>query len=427
MQWLDIDLTRGQDAVTRRGLLDRAHAQRDRLVRLQQTEGLGSPTVHAAVTELGQLLFRAAQTGNPTAFAPDRPSVGAASPALTGAVAESPIGYHLIVATDDLVLPWSCLHNGLRFVLETAPICADRRSSVKSARRGAWSRRWEDQVQAEQVQGPSRLSEVVRRFRPEDCADPGVLFLDGHGHGDGTMQARLERAMLDEALAQLGDGRRLAWLESPTGAMTPDRLARTGRRYQGFHFSGATASPPLPAATTQLSGWEALARDLMMSAEEERELEPVGVDPVTALLDRISERAEQGRLHPWSGGAGAQATAAPEARWQLEDGPVAPEDLARHAATPPLVFSNSYLGLTAFGPRFLMSGASAVVGPHLAVSQPRARAFAGDFYRALACGATVASALRTASLACRDRSGADDPSWLSYGMLGSGALALQYL
>ncbi len=426
MQWLDIDLTRGQDAATRRGLLDRAHVQRDRLVRLQQTEGLGSPAVHAAVTELGQLLFRAAQTGNPAAFAPDRADVGAASPALAGAVAESPIGYHLVVTTDDLVLPWSCLHNGIRFVLELAPVCADRRSSVKSARRGAWSRRWEDQVQAEQTHGPSRLGEVVRRFRPQDCADPGVLFLDGHGRGEGTVQARLERATLDEALAQLGDGQRLAWLESPAGAMTPGRLARSGRRYQGFHFSGATSAPQVQATTVQLSGWEALARDLMLSAQEERELEPVGVDPVTALLDRISERAEQGRSHPWSGGAGNGATTEP-ARWQLEDGPVAPEDLARHAATPPLVFSNSYLGLTAFGPRFLMSGASAVVGPHLAVSQPRARAFAGDFYRALAGGATVASALRTASLACRDRSGADDPSWLSYGMLGSGALALQYL
>ncbi|MBA4378516.1 MAG: hypothetical protein C0395_07675 [Gemmatimonas sp.] len=427
MQWLDIDLTRGQDTATRRGLLDRAHTQHDRLVRLQQAVGLDSAAVHASLTELGQLLFRAAQTGNPAAFAPDRTDLGAASPALTGAAAESPIGYHLIVATDDLVLPWICLHNGIRFVLELAPICADRRSSLKSARRGAWSRRWEDQIQAEQSRGPSRLGEVVRRFRPEDCADPGVLFLDGHGRGDGTVQAKLERAMLDEALAQLGDGQRLAWLETPAGAMTPGRLVRTGRRYQGFHFSGATAVPQVPAATAQLSGWEALARDLMMSAEEERELEPVGVDPVTALLDRISERAEQGRLHPWSGGAGARATADTGERWLLEDGPVAPEDLARHAATPPLVFSNSYLGLTAFGPRFLMSGASAVVGPHLAVSQPRARAFAGDFYRSLAGGATVASALRTAALACRDHSGADDPAWLSYGLLGSGALALQYL
>ena len=170
MQWLDIDLTRDQDATTRRGLLDRAHAQHDRLVRLQQTEGLDSSAVHASLTELGQLLFRAAQTGNPAAFAPDRTDLGAASPALTGAAAESPIGYHLIVATDDLVLPWTCLHNGIRFVLELAPICADRRSSVKSARRGAWSRRWEDQILAEQSRGPSRLGEVVRRFRPEDCA-----------------------------------------------------------------------------------------------------------------------------------------------------------------------------------------------------------------------------------------------------------------
>jgi len=426
VQWLDIDLTRGQDATTRRGLLDRAHAQHERLVRLQQSEGLDSPAVHAALTELGQLLFRAAQTSNPTAFAPERPDVGAASPSLAGAVVENPIGYHLVVATEDLVLPWSCLHNGIRFVLELAPICADRRSSLKSARRGAWSRRWEDQIQAEQAGGPSRLGEVVRRFRPEACADPGVLFLDGHGHGDGSVQARLERAMLDEALASLGDGQRLAWLESPVGAMTPGRLARTGRRYQGFHFSGATAAPQLASATTQLSGWEALARDLMMSAQEDEELEPVGVDPVTALLDRISERAEQGRLHPWSGG-GAAATSGAPAHWLLEDGPVSPEDLARHAATPPLVFSNSYLGLTSFGPRFLMSGASAVVGPHLAVSQPRARAFAGDFYRALAAGATVASSVRMAALACRDRSGAEDPAWLSYGLLGSGALALQYL
>jgi hypothetical protein len=89
-----------------------------------------------------------------------------------------------------------------------------------------------------------------------------VFVPDGHGRGE--MQARLERAMLDEALAQLGDGR--AWPGSDRRRAMTLAAGLFRPPLSGLHFSGTTP-PQVQAATVQLSGWEALARDLMLSAE----------------------------------------------------------------------------------------------------------------------------------------------------------------
>ncbi len=115
------------------------------------------------------------------------------------------------------------------------------------------------------------------------------------------------------------------------------------------------------------------------------------------------------------------------APWLLEDGPVQPEELARDGGLPPLVFSNSYLSLPELGSRFLGAGASTFVGPVAAVMSRPAREFAARFYACLADGYCAAAALRAAALACRERYGEEHPVWLSYGLLGYGSLALQYL
>lgn len=425
MRWLDIDLTCDQDATRRRDLLDRAHARRDALLLRQKRDGTDSPNLLPALAELGQLLFRAAGTVGEDVFAPDRETADAHSPDLDGAAGSAHLGYHLVVAPEDLVLPWTCLHNGVRFLIEEAAVCAGHHGSAPTHEARPWSRRWEDLVFTERALGPTRLADAVRRFRPEACAEPGILFLDGYGGRGDSSRTREERELLRGALETRGDGERLAALETPTGPMTPSRLARTGNRYQAFHFSDVTSSPATASGMSR--GWEALARDLAFPPDDDDDVELVGVDPMTALLDQVVERAESGRLNAArpSGSAGT-ATVAGE-RWLLEDGPITPEDLARYDATPPLVFSNSYLGLPSLGPRFLKAGASAFVGPHLAVAPHDSSRFAADFYRALARGANTAGALRQAALACRDRRGPAHPAWLSYGILGSGALALQYL
>ena len=56
-----------------------------------------------------------------------------------------------------------------------------------------------------------------------------------------------------------------------------------------------------------------------------------------------------------------------------------------------------------------------------------ARLYAARFYDCPPEGLCTGAALRAASLALRDKYGAEHPAWLSYGMVGYGALALQYL
>lgn len=428
MLWLDIDLRTDKESPTGGLSLDRAHLLRDRLDTAQRDYGLDSPLVGSMIQELGQALFQAVCDVTPDAFAPDRSQEGASAPDF-GADAGSRVGYHLVVDPNALDLPWNVLHNGLRFLIESAPICASISGSRPDGPRRQWMRRWEDIVFAEQALGMPSLGETIRRFRPEACAEPGILFLDGRGERSGSLHTQLEREMVGTALEHRGDGQLLAWLETPPGPMTPSRLKRTGRRYQGFHFSDSTSLPPTPASPGP-RGWDALAADLdALAAESNEDLEIVGVDPVTSLLDQISERADRGTLAPWSRpspqAAGRVAEAAPA--WLLEDGPVRPEDLAVAGSTPPLVFSNSWLGLRQLGHRFLNAGTSTFIGPHLLVGAEEARLFAADFYRSLAQGLSAACALRRAALAARDRLGPQHPGWLAYGVLGAGSLSLQYL
>ncbi|MBC8425498.1 hypothetical protein H8E07_15370, partial [bacterium] len=381
MRWLDIDLRRGGDEAVVRRFLERARARRDALADIQKASGLDSPQVLSCLEEIGQLLFRAARAADEAAFAPDRTDGVTRAPAPLGATTEQDApGYHLIVDRALLDLPWTALHNGIHFLLEQAPICASTHGSRPAAELEtlpAWLRRWEADAFTETALGPASVSELIRRFRPEACAEPAILFLDGQGGDDGSVHGRRERDMVGGALETRSDGQRLARLETPPGVFTPAVLASTAHGYQAFHFSGATAvAPSIPDRTVDnLDLADApSASDVLL--EDPTEFEVVGVDPITSLLDQINEKADAGRLAPWSQPGTAQAVAESAPCWQLEDGPVRPEDLARRQAAPPLVFSHSYLGLQALGARFLAPGTSVFVGPPLAVTPDQAREFA---------------------------------------------------
>lgn len=334
---------------------------------------------------------------------------------------------------DDAVLglPWTALHNGIHFLLEQSPICVSTHGSrpADDARpQRQWMRRWADDAFTEAALGPASLGELVRRYRPEACAEPAILFLDGQGGDAGSAHGRREHDMVDGALEVRGDGQRLARLETPAGALTPAILAATAHTYKGFHFSGATAvDVAVPGGSSGALDLELLSPTAWPDPDDTADLEVVGIDPVTSLLDEINEKADAGTLAPWTRPGAAQAVAEVATCWQLEDGPVRPEDLARVEAAPPLVFSNSYLSLQTLGARFLAAGTSAFVGPQLALAPERASEFSAEFYHALARGNTAAESLRQAALACRRNWGAHHPAWLGYGILGSGALALQYL
>ncbi len=431
MRWLDIDLTHRDDR-TVDTFLERAQARRQELAGLQQDSGLDSPQVLSCLEEIGQLLFRAAHAADEAAFAPDHETRLTGAPSTPDSPDKSEtIGYHLVVDEAHLDLPWTALHNGVHFLLEQAPICASTWGSQPDAAAASarqWMRRWEDNVFTESALGPASIGELVTRYRPEDCAEPSILFLDGQGTGADTSLGQIERDMVDGALETLTDGQRLARLENSPAALTPAHLARTSSIYKAFHFSGATSVPPIVAdGTNPGPGWDSPASPTAQIIEDESDLEIVGVDSITSLLDQINEKADAGQLAPWSESGALQLATRTAPCWQLEDGPVRPEDLAGDHVAPPLVFSNSYLSLSSLGARFLNVGTSVFVGPQLALAPGRASEFAADFYHSLALGNSAAEALREAALGCRSRWGAHHPSWLGYGIIGSGTLALQYL
>ena len=432
MRWLDIDLRRGCGDASVHTFLERAEARRDTLATIQRDAGQNSPQVLSCLEEIGQLLFRAARAADEAAFAPDRQDGGTRAPTPLGASTDNDgPGYHLIVEDKALDLPWSALHNGLHFLLEQSPICVSTRGSRPVADadpQHQWMRRWEEDAFTETALGPASVSALIRRYRPEACAEPAILFLDGQGGGTGSAHGRCEHDMVHGALEARSDGQRLARLEAPTGVLTPAILAANTHGYQAYHFSGTTAvTADASGQTTGAQHLDVLPPPVQTALEDPTEFEVVGVDPITSLLDQINEKADAGQLAPWSQPGATQALAEVAPCWQLEDGPVRPEDLARSKATPPLVFSNSYLSLQALGARFLAAGTSVFVGPQLALAPEQASEFAAEFYHALALGSTAAESLRQAALACRCRWGAHHPAWLGYGIMGSGTLALQYL
>ncbi len=449
MRWTDIELTGIDGHGEARRLLDAARRRRAALDAAQGEQGLDSPAVTAAMAEVGGLLFRAATAADPTVFDPGR-NGGAVEPRVGQPEADHAVGYHLILPPRRLELPWAWLHSGFDFLLERHPVAVSPRPSIPPTGRGTppWARRWREAALAQEVRGDG-LPRLVRRLRPAECGEAEVLFVPGHCEPQVRRLIYREADAIRRALAAGALGRPLAVLSVLEEAVTPGLLRRRGPVYQGLHFAGPT-SLPLSTGGQPESFW---LRELTSLAADEppetaaaggRDLEVVGIDPVTALLDAVEEGARARELSPagvpglgeaGAGGAadsgrhrgrgGPRGGALAGDPWLLEDGPVRPEELG--GAVPPLVFSNSYCGLPAMGPRFLASGVSTFIGPLLPLYSRPARKLAGLFYSYLSDGHAAASALRLAALACRERFGAEHPAWLSYGLLGHGCLALQYL
>lgn len=397
MRWIEIDLTRNPDDASRT-VTDAVRDRQRQLPRQQRDAGLGSAQVTRFLAEQGQRLFGLVR------------GRAGADLDLTD---DAPAGLHLIVEPRDLDLPWTCLHDGLRFLLERMAVIASDRPRAGSGT-APWARRRQDADFAAAALGPDAPGEQARRVRPDGCAEPEILFVAA---GDAA-RARSweEQTALEAALDQVHEGVRLARLHALAGAASPSLLLKRAPSVQGFHYAASTVRPapeePVPAA--DLGGWQ----DVPEAGDE---LEVVGVDPVDALLDSLAEKSDAApAVSP-----AAVAVAAPA--WRFDDGHLRPEDLRGLRAVPALVVSNSYLSLPALGGRFLAAGASTFVGTQALVTAGDARDFAADFYAALGRGACAAAALREAALAARDRRGPDHPLWLSYGVLGAGDLALQFL
>lgn len=498
MRWLDIDLTGPGLPAGAEGLLAAVAARRREVPALQEQAGADSPAVVRLMAELGRLLFQAVTAAQPQAFSTAREGSGAVDPWTGVTETDHVVGYHLVVHPAHLDLPWIWLHNGLEFLLERAPLAVSLHGSRLSVARleRAWMARHRDTLFTQHALGARPLAAWLDALRPRECADPEILFLAGHCDEDVRPLLFREADAIRRALDAAPLARPLARLAVPDGAVTPGLLRRRGPTFQGYHFAGPTVRPPLAPAEMAWERLESLglgpANDGAPDAEAPHadaadalgagpwpdavdaasplppldlvgELELVGVDPVTALLDELEERAERRRAGadaasasrataapgaaagaatgaaaqraqgagaaagPAASGAGGSSVATAGAPWLLEDGPVQPEELARDGGLPPLVFSNSYLSLPELGSRFLGAGASTFVGPVAAVMSRPAREFAARFYACLADGYCAAAALRAAALACRERYGEEHPVWLSYGLLGYGSLALQYL
>ena len=176
------------------------------------------------------------------------------------------------------------------------------------------------------------------------------------------------------------------------------------------------------AAQTPDAQWEELAG---------MEGEVLGVDPITSLLDDVSERYQRrglsvpaGSRAEAAGSAGIpggryDGTASSGGGWLLQDGPLDPARMGHRGGMPPLVFSNSYLAFAQLGRRCTQAGASTFIGPTAALYSRPARHFVGRFYSALAGGWCAGAALWRAASACRTELGKEHPAWLSYGIQGS--------
>lgn len=450
MRWLDIDLRDEKRVQSAAPHLARAAQRYQRLAQIQADEGCDSPHVHRQMVEIGQLLFRAVTAAEPQAFSRERHRDSSLDPEVGIAETDHTLGYHLAVSPEHLSLPWTWLHSGFGFLLERFAITSSlHRSRPAPAVAPGWLGRLQDTLIAQSARGARTLAQIVAELRPAGSAAPEILFLAGHCDHEVRPLLYREADAIHRALSTAVPGRPLVRLQFPERPLPPGQLQRRGGAFQGFHFAGPTARP---ARTRDESGWDALLSaqtgkqdpggladaDLFDDAGD---WELVGIDPITAVLDEVSARAK--RRHETSPGAacvgqpdktdGARDQRSSAGRggasvcWLLEDGPLDPEGLSRGGGMPPLVFSNSYYALPLLGPRFLQAGASTFIGPVAALLSHPARDFAASVYSCLADGYCAGAALRTAALSCRERLGEEHPAWLSYGLVGYGSLALQYL
>jgi hypothetical protein len=441
MRWIDIILPEpGTDQSLDAGLAAAA-AQTARYPEIQQRDGLDAPTLLPLMEEVGRGLFGAITAAVPHAFDGSRRAATIDAMSVGETTHDNLVGFHLVVDKAWLALPWTWLHNGLNFVLEQHPLCASLRPAAlpPSATHRPWMQR---QVRAGFLVGDGGAQDL-RAIR-DQLQEPGarlpeLLFIPGHT--DPQMRRLIYREAEAIGLALEGGvpGRPLAHLEVPQDAVTPGRLCDQNVAYQILHFAGPVSAPARNDDTLGEYWMNKLIEEASYPDDESLaeamgcEGEILGVDPVTSLLDdvctthnRRTARVEAG-LSGGDSGPTARSSAAGASAWLLDDGPVAPETLGQRGQLPPLVVSNSWCAVPELGARFVQAGASTFVGPLVPLFSRPARIYAGHLYDGMGRGWCAGAAAWRASLRCRDELGREHPAWLSYGVLGFGTLALQYL
>lgn len=435
MRWLDINLP---EPGTRQKLdtdLAEARSATARITELQQRDGLDGLAVTRHMAEVGRMLFQAVTGSDTGAFVPERTG-STHTPCLVGTDLEDALAYHLVMDDTWRDLPWAWLHNGLEHVLVKHPLCwSNHGAALPTDSPRPWMQR---QVRAGYMVGrggSTDLRHTLHQLREDGVGRPQLLFVAGHSKESVRRLIYREAEAIAAALAGAPLGSALARFEVPADAINPTRLREQALAYQAIHYAGPTSQPAALADQADDRWLEGLITDALAVPDAEYEsavgLEelPVGVDQVTALLDATSERAQRGESY--SGDllrerigrtAGADA-----GQWLLDDGPVLPEGFGRGGGLPPLVFSNHYRALPELGSRFTRAGASSVIGPLVPLYSRPARHFAGQVYRAMGGGSSVAGAVWHAARKLRRECGVDHPAWLSYGVQGYGSLALQYL
>lgn len=449
MRWIDIILPEPETHHKLDGLLARAARQWALVDRIQERDGLDNVSVVNQMAKVGHLLFQGVQACSPEAFHPGEDQPGYRLAQMSDPEHDDLVGFHLVVDPRWAGLPWTWLHNGLEFLLEKNPIVSSNR--VSSLPQGQALRPWMQRCRRAEFlvddSGGSTLAGTLDQLRPLGLARPELLFVPGHTDEKIRRMIYREAEAIDTALAASSLVTPLVDLHVPAVPVTPDQLSGLSLAYQALHFAGSVSQPAYQQDPAQAHWMDRLVEELNAPADRELEAalglegEILGVDPITSLLDDVSQRYEQEQVMGGQAGqTGAEAGGRPgQARpvqkhgagssspWLLEDGPVHPESLGQGGGVPPLVFSNSYLALPELGQRFLAAGASTFIGPVVPVFSRPARIFSSYCYQALGEGWCAGAAVWKAARECRRELGGEHPAWLSYGLHGYGSLSLQYL
>lgn len=442
MRWFDIILPEpGTDQALDQALCEAA-ALATGYPQIQARDGLDAAGLVPLMEQVGQRLFAAVTAAVPRAFDRTRRVATLDSPAVGDASHDALVGFHLVVDAAWLGLPWTWLHNGLSFVFEQHPLCASLRPAALPSQPALrpWMQR---QVRAGFLVGAGGaqdLRAIRDQLQSPGARLPELLFIPGHSDPQMRRLIYREAESIAEALVGGMAGRPLAQVEVPVDAVTPGLLCDQNVAYQVLHFAGPTSAPARHDDTLGEYWMNRLLEETSFPDDESLaealgcEGEVLGVDPITSLLDDVCEsrdrraaqatgRLQSGRRTDDTGPGGSSGATA----WLLDDGPVAPEILGRRGQLPPLVFSNSWCAVPELGARFVRAGASTFVGPLVPLFSRPARLYAGHLYAGMGRGWCAGAANWLAAAECRRELGREHPAWLSYGVLGFGSLALQYL
>lgn len=448
MRWIDIILPETETNQEFDTFMAEAVYLTSDMLDLQERHGLDSPKVVDKMAEVGRRLFQAITSQNDQAFIPGEHSKINQTPRIGIPQHDELVGYHIVTSGEWAAMPWTWLHNGLEFVLEKHPICTATKASTlpETAAQRPWMSRWLRADFLVDDAGDSDLYNTLDQLRPQNLTQPEILFVPGHTDEQIRRLIQREAEAIQGALGSGQLGQNLANLELPKESITPSQLKTQSINYQAIHFAGPTSQPAMVSDTEGQFWMNRLIEEVNQPDDTEIEEamgvegEVIGVDPITSLLDSVSEKYDTEGLSENRVGAGGISRMGGEStqdfdppsqkstpQWLLDDGPVEPESIGASGGMPPLVFSNNYRSLPELGMRFTNAGASTFIGPLVPLFSRPARLFAGYLYSNLADGWSSGAAVWNASQHIRKELGKEHPAWLSYGLRGYGTLALQYL